>query len=92
MDGMPHAAGPGDPTGRAAQHIDYAERKLDKACKELERARRVALRVCSRIRNSHAKKFCEAYFVEGFPFSVAQQMSGVKERQCYGYMQAINDV
>ena len=90
LDGMPHGSGIGDPTGCKVAHVAYAERKADKARKEFERAQRVARRVCARIANPHAKKFCEAYYVECTPFEVAQIMSGVQERQCFRYMQTVN--
>ena len=39
----------------------------------------------------HMRKFCEAYYIEGFPFDVAQSLSGVSERQCQRYMRDIVD-
>lgn len=88
---MPHGTGAGDPTGCRVEHVAYAERKVDKARKELDRARRVAARVCAQIVNPHARKFCESYYVKGAPFEVAQIMSGVNERQCYRYTSTIRD-
>lgn len=90
LDGLPRGGGAGDPTGCRVAHVAYAERKVDKARKELDLARRVARRVCARIVNPHARKFCESYFVEGAPFEVAQIVSGVQERQCFRYMQKVN--
>lgn len=87
LDGMPRGSGVGDPTGSLAAGIDYARRRRDAAEKAYKRVRRAAVHACRRIANKHAQKFCEAYYLDGKPFDLACIMSGVKERQCYEYMQ-----
>lgn len=90
LDGMPKGSSQGDASARHVIHLDYAKEKLERARKELDRAKRRAGKVCSRM-EGHMRKFCSAYYIEGFPFDVAQMLSGVSERQCQRYMRDITD-
>lgn len=85
MDGMPKGSGKGDANAQYLIHLEYARAKQARAERDLTRAKNTAYRVCRRM-TGHMRKFCEAYYAEGFPFEVAQALSGVKEAQCYRYM------
>lgn len=87
LDGMPKGSSQGDASARHVIHLDYAKEKLERARKELDRAKRRAGKVCSRM-EGHMRKFCEAYYIEGFPFDVAQVLSGAGRSQCYTYLNA----
>lgn len=89
MDGMPKGSSTGDANAQYLIHLEYARSKLDRAHNQLARAKNNAYRVCRRL-SGHMQKFCEAYYAEGFPFEVAQAMSGVKDRQCYSYMAEVS--
>ena len=88
LDGMPKGSGLHDASAARLVHLDYARRKLDRAEREYKRARAAAIDACAGM-ELHMKKFCEAYYAEGFPFEVAQILSGVSERQCYRYARRI---
>ena len=88
MDGMPKGSTQGDSSTQHLIHLDYARKKLEKAQRALDKAKRNAHRVCTRL-EGHMQKFCEAYYVECFPFDIAQALSGVGERQCSRYMAAV---
>lgn len=84
MDGMPKGGGQGDASAQHLIHLDYARSKRDKAEYSLKKAKHNAYRVCRKL-EGHMRKFCEAYYAEGFPFDVAQYLSGVGVRQCSRY-------
>ena len=88
MDGMPRGSGDGDASARRLISLERAKHRLKMAEKDLQTARRRAERVCRKM-DGHMRGFCEAYYVDCQPFSVAQKLSGVCERQCYRYMQDI---
>lgn len=88
MDGMPKGSSQGDANTQHLVHLDYARKKRDKAEYHLKKAKHNAYRVCRRL-EGHMRKFCEAYYAEGFPFDVAQTLSGVQARQCYTYMSIV---
>lgn len=84
MDGMPKGSSQGDASTQHLIHLEYARSKRDKAEYALKKAKHNAYRVCRKL-EGHMRKFCEAYYAEGFPFDVAQALSGVGERQCSRY-------
>ena len=88
MDCKPKCSRPCDASAQHLIHLEYARSKRDKAERALNKAKHNAHRVCRKL-TGHMRKFCEAYYAEGFPFEVAQMMSGVKEAQCYRYMAAV---
>ena len=89
MDGMPKGSTQGDTSTQHLIHLDFARKKLEKAQIALAKAKHNAYRVCRRL-EGHMRKFCEAYYMECFPFDVAQALSGVGERRCYDYIREIN--
>ena len=88
MDGMPKGSSDGDASTRRLISMERAKHRLKMAEKDLRTARRRAERVCRKM-DGHMRSFCESYYVDCQPFSVAQKLSGVSERQCYRYMQDI---
>ena len=90
MDGMPKGSSVGDASAQHVIYLEYAEKQLERAKRELGRAKRDAEHVCSRL-EGHMRKFCGAYYIEGFPFEVAQALSGVSRRQCYTYMSMVSE-
>lgn len=91
MDGMPKGSGSGDASAQHMIHVEYARNRVKRAKDALQKARRNALRVCRKM-EGHMRKFCEAFYVEGFPFDVARVMSGVGERQCYRYVGEVEKI
>lgn len=91
MDGMPKGSGAGDASAQHMIYIEYARNRVSRAQAALKRAKSTASRICKRM-DGHMKKFCEAFYIEGFPFDVAQALSGVGERQCYRYVSEVEKI
>jgi len=85
MDDMPKAPGSGDTMTATLARIERQEGKIARVRAKLRGEVRSAARVVKRLTGPF-KAFCEAYYVDGDPFAVAQATSGVKERQCKRYM------
>lgn len=90
MDGMPKGSSRGDVNADYLAAIEYVRKMRDAAERNAKRIKHYAHRVCKKMPR-HMRKFCEAYYVECFPFDVAQTLSGVKEAQCYRYMTKVNE-
>lgn len=89
MDGMPKSQTEGDKNARVLSRIEQQESKVTALSARLDEARMIARRATETLTGAF-KDFCEAYYIDGDPFEVAQAASGVGERQCRRYMQAVS--
>lgn len=89
MDGMPKSHGVSDKYAQTLARIDKREREIAAQSKQISRMKTRARRAVGRLAGAF-KAFCEAYYMDGVPFVIAQAESGVTERQCKRYMREIS--
>ena len=85
MDGMPKAQSDGDAYAQVLVRIERQERDIASLSKRVSKAQYPARRAANRLKGPF-KRFCEDYYVNGMPFSLASAASGVTDRQCKNYM------
>ena len=90
MDGMPKAQSSGDAYAQVLARIERQEREIASLSKRISKEQYPARRAAKKLKGPF-RAFCEDYYINGMPFSLASAASGVTERQCKNYMTFIQN-
>lgn len=89
MDGMPKGTSQGDVMDRLMIRKQEAEERLQRAIRRLERSKRTAGRILSRLDVGMAR-FYEAYYVNGEKLEAAAVFAGVSPRTGSNYIKLVS--